>query len=247
MKKLIYAIIPARGGSRGIPKKNILSVGDFPLIAYSIAAVHLSKKIDRIIVSTDSSEIAEIALKFGAEVPYLRPKKFATSKSPDIEFVKHALGWFEKKEGLIPDFFVHIRPTTPLRKPEMIDKAVEHLLRNKLATSLRSVHELRESPYKLFALKRGYLTGLFPGDPRPEYYNLPRQFFQPAYQPNGYVDILISRYVLESNSLHGDRILGFVTEDPGEIDRKEDLEKVNYFLRTKKYKILDYLKKSYKK
>jgi len=185
MKKLIYAIIPARGGSKGIPKKNILSIGGFPLIAYSIAAARLCKKIDRIVVSTDSSEIAKIALKFGAEVPYLRPKKFATSKSPDIEFVKHALDWFEKKEGLIPDYLVHLRPTSPLRQPETIGNALRLLLHSRSATSLRSVHELRESPYKLFEIKDGYLTGLFSGDPRSEYYNLPRQSFPPVYQPTG--------------------------------------------------------------
>lgn len=242
----ITALIPARGGSKGIPSKNIIEVEGFPLIAYSIAAAKLSKVIDRIVVSTDSPKIADIAVKYGAEVPFLRPKKYATDKSPDIEFVKHATDWFIENEGNAPKYFVHLRPTTPLRKPANIDKAVRLLFKNSRATALRSVHEIRESPYKLFKMEKGYLRGLFPDDPRPEYYNLPRQSFPPVYQPNGYVDILISKQVLSGKGLHGGRVLGFVTEDSGEIDKKQDVEIVDYLLKKHKYdEILEYLKNNF--
>lgn len=247
MGEKVYVLIPAREGSKGIPRKNVIGISEFPLIAYSIAAAKLSKFADRIIVSTDSEKIAKIAVKYGAEVPFLRPKKYATDKSIDIDFVKHALDWFHTKEGNIPDYLVHLRPTTPLRKPEVIDKAIKFMMESPLATSLRSVHEIKESPYKLFGMKKSYLVGLFPDDPRPEYYNLPRQMFPPVYQPNGYVDILKSKYVLKTNKLHGDKILGFVTEDTGELDRKEDIDKIEYFLKSGNYEIYKYLRKSFKK
>ncbi|HON56846.1 MAG TPA: acylneuraminate cytidylyltransferase family protein, partial [bacterium] len=109
----IYAIIPARGGSKGVPDKNIRLLKGYPVIAYSIVACKLSKKIDRIIVSTDSEKIAQISKKYGAEVPFLRPAEFATDISPDLGFMKHAVDWFEINEKNIPDFFIHIRPTTP--------------------------------------------------------------------------------------------------------------------------------------
>lgn len=246
-KENIVAIIPARWGSKGIPHKNIIELEGFPLLAYSIAAARLSKLITRIIVSTDSTEIAKIALRFGAEVPFLRPKKYATDKSNDLGFVQHALRWFQKKENRIPDYLVHLRPTTTLRKPELIDKAIRFMTGNPRATALRSVHEIRESPYKLLGMEKGYLVGLFPNDPRPEYYNLPRQAFPPVYQPNGYVDVLVGKYVLETNRLHGDKVLGFITEDIGELDKLDDVERIEYLLNRKEYEIYKFLSESYKK
>ena len=126
--KKILAIIAARGGSKGIPKKNIIDLGGHPLIAYSIAVAKLSKLIERIIVSTDSEEIAEISKKYGAEVPFIRPEEYARDNSPDKEFVQHAINWFKEKENYAPEYMVHIRPTTPLRKPEIIDEAIEKFL-----------------------------------------------------------------------------------------------------------------------
>lgn len=158
---MITAIIPARGGSKGIPQKNIMDIGGFPLIAYSIAAAKLSKKIDRVIVSTDSKEIAEIAKRFGAEVPFMRPKEIATDTSPDIDFIKHALSWFKAKEGRTPKYIVHLRPTTPLRHPADIDRSITKLAAHSRATSLHSAHELRESPYKLFKIKMVILPVYF--------------------------------------------------------------------------------------
>lgn len=241
----IVCVIPARGGSKGVPKKNIRNLGGYPLIAYSIAACILSTKIDRIIVSTDSMEIAEIAKSFGAEVPFIRPAEIAKDNSTDIEFMEHAINWFHKNEGLIPEYFVHIRPTTPLREPELIDDAIVKIIENTEATSLRSVHEIRESPYKLFGVKNDFLTGLYPDDPRPEYYNLPRQNFPPVYQPNGYVDIVKSETILKLNSLHGPKILSFLTPNVGEIDTPDDFDYIEYMLNKNKYTIYEFLKTNY--
>ena len=230
MKSNIVAIIPARGGSKGVPKKNIKILGGYPLLAYSIAASKLSSKIDRTIVSTDSQEIADIALSYGAEVPFLRPKEFAKDTSLDIEFIQHTLRWFQNNEKYSPEYLVQVRPTTPLRELALIDKAIEEILSNKEASSLRSAHETRESPYKFFKIENGFFAGLFSDDSRPEYYDLPRQAFPPVYHPNGYVDIIKSKTVLNSSSLYGSKILPFITPVVGELDRSEDFEYVEFIL-----------------
>jgi CMP-N,N'-diacetyllegionaminic acid synthase len=240
-----YAIIPARGGSKGVSKKSIAPLGGFPLIAYAIAAAKLSKKIDRIIVSTDSEEMAAVAKKFGAEVPFLRPSEFAQDNSPDIDFVKHAVEWFEKNEGKVPEYFVHLRATTPLRHPEDIDTAIETIQQHPEATSLRSGYEMRESPYKLFGITEDYFAGLFPQDPRPEYWNLPRQSFPPVYQPDGYVDVLKTDFIKRTGTMHGEKILAFVSENTGEIDTLKDFEFLEHKLQNSQWEIYDWLKKNF--
>ena len=245
MKNNIIAIIPARGGSKGIPKKNIKFLGGYPLIAYSIIAAKCSSKVQRTIVSTDSEKIAEIALSYGAEVPFLRPKEIAKDTSLDIEYVRHTLKWFQNNEKYLPEYLVQLRPTTPLRDFSLVDKAIEEILSNKEASSLRSAHKTRESPYKFFKIENGFFAGLFSDDPRPEYYDLPRQAFPPAYHPNGYVDIIKSETVLNSSSLYGSKILPFVTPVVGELDRPEDFEYVEFILHRERNKIYEFLKNNF--
>ncbi len=223
------AIIPARGGSKGIPGKNISLLLGHPLIAYSIVASQASRSISRTMVSTDSEEIAEIARRYGAEVPFMRPAEFSTDTSTDRDFLIHALGWLAEYENARPDYIVHLRPTTPLREPEVIDEAVRLLRDTASATSLRSAHLASKTPYKWFEMDAlGYFKGIRPDDPRPEYYNLPRQSFPPVYDPNGYVDVLRVSQLLSSPSVHGGAILGFVTPFCHELDSPEDLLLMNY-------------------
>jgi len=243
--RLTYAIIPARGGSKGVPRKNIKLLKGFPLIAYSITAAKLSKLINRVIVSTESSEIAEIAQKYGAEVPFLRPVKYAQDRSPDIDFIRHAIDWFAEHETNQPELLVHLRPTTPLRDPTLIDKAINDIVNNNEATALRSVHELAEPPQKMFGIENGYLTGLFPQETRPEYYNLPRQVFPKAYCPNGYVDIIRTAYVKKHNTLHGPRMIGFVTPFTIEIDNPDDFNHLEYSLEKGSHPLYVYLTQNY--
>ena len=244
--KNIIALIPARGGSKSIPKKNIVDVGGFPLIAYSIAVAKMSKYIARIIVSTDSQEIAEIAKHYGAEVPFLRPAEFATDTAVDADVVKHALGWLKDNEQYEPECLAFLRPTTPLRDPRVIDQAIETLLLHPEASSLRSGHEIRESPYKLFGKEGDFFVGLFPADPRPEYYNLPRQSFPPVYQPDGYVDIWKAETIAKTGMLHGPKVLAWIVQDVGELDKPQDLEFVRFQLEKGHYEIYDYLKNNFK-
>lgn len=241
----VYALIPARGGSKGVPRKNLKLLAGFPLIAYSIAAAKLSKTVIRTVVSTDDEEIARVAEKYGAEVPFIRPAEFARDDSPDLEFVLHAIEWLKKHEQTVPEYLVHLRPTTPLRKPQDIDAAVELFKKNPDATSLRSGFEIRESPYKLFGITDGYFTGLFPSDPRPEYHNLPRQSFPPVYQPDGYVDLLRTSYIEKHKKQFGDKILAFISENTGEIDTQRDFEYLEFKIKEVKWEIYDWLKNNF--
>ena len=244
MKKAnIVGIIPARGGSKGVPKKNIKEIGGFPMIAYSVVAGQMSKKIDRCIVSTDSQEISDIAKAYGADVPFLRPSEFATDSSTDIEYIKHAIDWFDKNERYVPEYWVVLRPTTPLREPKVIDEAIKEMLNHQEATSLISIHEFAETPGKMFGMQDGFLHGLCPMDPRPEYFTLPRQAFAPSYFGNGYVDIIKTSTVMGHDSCFGSRMLGFETPDTGEIDIPEDFKRVEFYLNNCENSINKYLKK----
>lgn len=239
-RKKIIALIPARGGSKGIPKKNIIDLGGFPLIAYSIAAAKLSKNIDRIIVSTDSEEIAEVSKKYGAEVPFMRPAEYATDTSPAIEFFQHALKWFAENENYEPDYIVQLFPTTPLRDPALIDQAIEKILNNKEATSLRSAHEMSETAYKDFKIEGDFFIGLFPSGP--DDHSLPRQLFPNTYHPNGYVDVITSSFLKASGQLYGNKVLSFITPNIGELDNSEDLDFIEYLLQKQHWQIYEYLK-----
>jgi N-acylneuraminate cytidylyltransferase len=242
----VFAIIPARRGSKGVPKKNSRPLAGYPLIAYSIAAARLCSRIDRIIVSTDSEEIAELSRKHGAEVPFMRPAELASDLSPDRDFVMHALEWFEKNEGAMPDYLVHLRPTTPLRDPALLDEAIAAFMSNPEATSLRSGHEAPESPFKWFMRdEQGYFHGFNPDDPRPGHTNLPRQLFPTVYIPDGYVDVLRASFVLNSKDIHGNRIMGYVSPTCHEVDRLENFEFLEFQLEKRSSPLLEFLKSNY--
>lgn len=240
-------LIPARSGSKGLPNKNIKLLGGYPLIAYSIVASLLSNKIHRTLVTTDSEEYAEISRYFGAEVPFIRPKEISGDSSDAIEYVKHTLEWFAKNEFFVPENLVLLCPPSPLRDPKIINAAIENINKFPEATSLRSVVETQESPYKLFNVEDGFLKGMFPHDLRPEYYNLPRQNFPRVFHPDGYVDIIKSNTVLKKNSLNGQNILSYLSPGGGDIDRLEDFEYVEYLLKKNKNPLYHYLKSKYSK
>jgi CMP-N,N'-diacetyllegionaminic acid synthase len=242
----IYAIIPARGGSKGVPKKNIKSLGGFPLIAYSIAAAKMCSEVKKIIVSTDCKEIAKIALHFGAEVPFLRPENISKDISSDLEFMLHTIHWLKQKKQSIPKYWAHLRPTTPLRNPEIIRNAFNKIIENENATSLRSAHECPESPFKWFLkdVNNEYFKPLA-GQENHLYLNSARQFVPKAYIPNGYIDILISENILNDNSLHGDKIIAFESPSCTEIDTLEDFEYLEYQIQYKKFETFEYLKNTF--
>ena len=241
----VVGIVPARGGSKGVPKKNIRPLAGYPLIAYAVLAGKLAANIDRVIVSTDSQDIADTAAQYGAEVPFLRPIELAGDQSTDLEFFLHAIKWFQEHEGGAPDYWVHLRPTTPLRDATLVEAAINRICACPEATSLRSAHEMAESPHKVFQMEGGFLAGFFPDDPRPEYYNLPRQSFPKAYYPNGYVDIIKTSHVLETGTLHGSRMMGFITPETAEVDLPEDFDYLEFQVAHKPNPVLNHLRSSF--
>jgi len=239
---MITALIPARGGSKTIPDKNILPLGEFPLIAYTIAAAKLSKLISKIVVTTDSEKIASISKKYGAEVPFLRPAKISQDTSTDIEFFQHFIDFYREKNVAISDYIVHLRPTTPLRDVSIMDDGIQRILDTPSAQSLRSVHRTSLTPHKIFSLEEGYLNGYFPEYPIQEYYNLPRQHFPPSYIPNGYVDV-VRVSTIKTNVLHGKNMLGFVTEKVPDLDEYSDYEYAKNVLNNNVFEpIIQYLR-----
>jgi CMP-N,N'-diacetyllegionaminic acid synthase len=220
----IMAVIPARSGSKGVVDKNIRSLAGKPLISYSIACAKLSKHIKRIVVSTDSQSYADVAQYYGAEIPYLRPKAISSDTSTDYDFVRHLLEWLDSNEHVLPDFLVHLRPTTPLRDPALIDAAIEQIILNRNSTALRSVHEMSETAYKTFEIENIYLRSVFTGNSDIEAANQARQTFKKTYHANGYVDIIRVSYVLQNAKLHGDNVLAFVTPLVVEVDTADDFE-----------------------
>lgn len=234
MSKVI-ALIPARAGSKGVPNKNIRPLGGYPLIAWSIAAAKKSKLIDRVIVSTDSPEYAQLAINFGAEVPFLRPDEIAGDRSTDYDFIKHALDWFSANED-DPEYIIHLRPTTPFRKPNLIDRAIDLFKMTPTATALRSVHEMSESAYKTFEIcASGVLRPVGSDSTELDAANNARQQFAPTYVGNGYVDILSTIFVRESHLIHGSAVLPYITPQVTELDAVSDFDQLEYELHKSSY------------
>ena len=224
----IVAVIPARSGSKGVPDKNIKLLAGRPLLAYSIAAARLAINIQRIIVSTDSEHYAYIAREYGAEVPFLRPVEISGDNSTDYEWIKHTLDWMQKEEGFIPSYLVHLRPTTPLREPIYIEEAINRLMQDNSATALRSSHEMIQSSYKTLEIEGGYYKCIGTGSLDLDEANRPRQEFKKTYDPNGYVDVYKSRYIVENGKILGDRVLAYITPRIAEVDTLEEFDFLEY-------------------
>ena len=224
----IIAVIPARSGSKGVPDKNIRLLAGHPLIAYSIAAARLATNVDRVIVSTDSELYATIARKYGAEVPFLRPDEISGDNSTDYDFIKHTLNWIQDNEETQPVYLVHLRPTTPLREPKLVDAAIERMRQNENATSLRSVHEMSETAYKTVEIEKDYLKCICTGSLDLDDLNRPRQEFVKTYDPNGYVDVYKTSYIIDNKKLLGDRVLAYITPRITEVDTMEEFDFLEY-------------------
>ena len=218
----IVALIPARSGSKGVPHKNIKLLGGRPLIEWSIMACEQTASIDRIIVSTDSEDYANLSRKMGAEVPFLRPAEISGDHAIDFDFIKHALDWFLKNGGE-PDYIAHIRPTTPFRDPALIDEAVRVFVDHPTATALRSVHQMSESAYKTFEIApAGQLKPVASDSTELDAANNTRQQFPATYVANGYVDVLSTSFIRKMQLIHGNHVLPFVTAAASEVDTMED-------------------------
>lgn len=229
------ALIPARGGSKRIPKKNIKLLCGKPLIEYTIEHAKQSAYIDRVIVSTEDKAIAEVAKDAGAEVPFLRPRELAEDDVLDFPVFVQALSWLKEHEKYVPDIVVHLRPTSPMCTPVHIDASIELLVRHPEADSVRTVTEPEQSPYKMYTLNGEYLSPLLLVDGDAESFNRPRQRLPRAYKHVGYVDAIWRRTLTEKKQMTGSKIVPLILPHAQSgINNTEDWEQYEYFMCKKK-------------
>lgn len=228
-KPEVLAIIPARGGSKGIPRKNIRDFAGYPLIAYSIAAGLQSKSVTRTIVSTDDAEIAAVAREYGAETPFLRPAEFSQDNTTDLPVFKHALEWLKEHEGYVPDIVIQLRPTSPIRPSDCVDGAIQILIDHPEADSVRGVVESGQNPYKMWQVDgKGVMQPLLRVNGIREAYNAPRQQLPPTYWQTGHIDAIRPRAILEKNSMSGDVIMALHIDARYTVDIDSPAEWLKY-------------------
>ncbi len=205
-KPEVLAIIPARGGSKGIPRKNIKSFAGYPLIAYSILAALRAESVTRVIVSTDDDDIARVAREWGAEVPFMRPAELAQDKTTDYPVMRHALDWLKENEVYQPEVVVQLRPTSPVRPLALVDDAVKALLAHPQADCVRGVVPSGQNPYKMWTVDEasGAMKPLLQVEGIQEPYNAPRQILPATYWQTGHIDAIRLETILAKESLTGD-------------------------------------------
>jgi len=216
----ILALIPARGGSKGIPRKNIRNFAGYPLIAWSIAAGKQSELVTRVIVSTDDEEIAAVAREWGAETPFLRPAELAQDQTTDLPVFEHAIQWLEENERYRPEIMVQLRPTSPIRPKNMLDHAIRILLEHSNADCVRGVVPAGQNPFKMwrFEGEDKAMKPLLAADGIAEPYNAPRQMLPPVYWQTGHIDAIRVSTIKQKKSLTGDVIYPLVIDPRYTVD-----------------------------
>lgn len=226
--KKILAIIPARGGSKGVPRKNIRPLNGVPLIGYTLNEANKSRYLDRVVVSTDDMEIAKTAEAFRAEVPYLRPEELSTDSSSTVDCVIHMMDFLKDKEEYIPDYICLLQCTSPFRTHEDIDNAIEKVLDSQF-DGIISVCEVEENPY---------WTNVFEGDKLKNFIEegkkiTRRQDLPQIYTYNGAIYIIRTDVFFEKRTFETDNITGYIMlkERSLDIDTTIDFEIAEILMR----------------
>lgn len=221
----VLGIVGARSGSRSMPHKNIRPLLGKPLLAWIIEAAKNAKTISRVIISTDSPEYAEIAKKYGAEAPFLRPKELAEDHVPDFDYLYHAAVWLAENENWKADIILRLPPTTPLCRPGHIDACVGALIQDPEADSSRTVTIASKHPYKLWRESGNYiepfLSEEFTGFK--DAHNMPRQAFPKAFQ---HVDVIALRWktLVEEKSMAGKKVRYHLIPKHDAVDIDSDID-----------------------
>lgn len=235
MKPRAVAFIPARSGSKRVPNKNIRALAGHPMLAYSVRAAIDSGVFDRVICATDSEEYAEVAMHYGAEVPFLRAAEISGDKSPDIEWVVWMLRQLQTA-GQDFGIFSILRPTSPFRLPETIRRAWQLFIEDPAADSLRAIEKCKQHPGKMWVVRGKRMLPVMPfthgGTPwhSSQYAALPEIYAQDAS-----LEIAWSRIALEQNSIAGEAIIPFVSQglEGFDINDPEDWWMAEYLLANK--------------
>jgi CMP-N-acetylneuraminic acid synthetase len=227
----VVGIIPARGGSKGILRKNLCDIAGKPLIAYTIEAARKARFLTKVVVSTDDEEIAAIAESFGAEVPVLRPRELAQDGSPTIQSVQHMVEHIEEQGGKV-DVAVTLQPTSPLREAGDIDGAIKTLL-DTGADSVISVTEARHSPYLMFTIKGDRLVPFFGEETKIRRQDLPK-----VYSLNGAIYATRRDALMKDNSLYGKDTRAYVMpeERSFDVDTLLDIRIIDLLLKNQRRK-----------
>jgi len=225
----ILGIIPARSGSKGIPKKNIKLLGGKPLIAYTIEVAQKSQLLTHLIVSTDDEEIAKVAREFGAEVPFLRPKELASDQTLMLPVIQHAVKFMEEREGVKFDYIATLQPTSPFRLVEDIDSGLKLLIKSG-ADSVVSLVEVDSNshPIKIKKLVGNQVLPYCFEEPE----GFLRQDFKPAYKRSGALYINCRDLVVKESKFYGDNIAGYILPPERSIDIDDEFDwlKAEYLL-----------------
>jgi len=222
----IWAIIPARSGSKSIKDKNLKKIGGRSLIEHSIRSAKQINQVEKIIVSSDSKEYLKIANKIGVDILHHRSIKASKDNSTDLDFFKDFIKNYSIKD--LPDFFIHLRPTTPIRKKKYLNDAVRLFLENhKKFTAMRSASKMSESSFKTFIIKDSKLCSIN-NNFKLDFFNNPKNSFPNTYFPNGYIDIIKTKNILK-NFIHGNKVLPYLTKGRIiDIDTLDDLQYANF-------------------
>lgn len=231
IKDEFWALIPARKGSKSIKNKNILKINKIPLIGYSLKTANKNKNIKKVIFSSDSKKYFKIAKKFGYNISHLRNKNTSNDKASDLVVFKDFIKDFLKKNKCLPKYFVHLRPTTPLRNDETISKAIKLMRKyNSKYSSLRSVRIMPETAFKSLRIINKKLCSITKRDFNLDKYNKSRHLYEKTYEADGIVDIYKTKNIL-NNTLLGNKVFPFIVNDTySNIDSIEQLKYVSLIM-----------------
>lgn len=228
----VWALIPARSGSKRLKNKNLKKIKNLSLVARAIINCKKSIKIDRIFLSTNSKRIKKEGLKYGAEAPFLRSTKNSQDKSNDFDVIKEFLYKISKIEKKIPNYIIFIRPTTPIRDSVLVDKAIKKFRGLKNYDSLVSVHEMNEPVHKKFYIKNNKLKPAIEKLTLDQANN-PSRNFKKSYTANGYFDLINTKNIILKKSYLGKNCYPFITKSAIDIDDQKDFEIAKFFITSK--------------
>ena len=210
----VLGVIIARGGSKGLPRKNLLPLAGKPLIAHTIEAALESRRLDRFVVSTEDREIAEVARRYGADVPFMRPAELATDDILVFPVLRHATGWLEEHEGYLPEYVLLLQPTTPLRTAQDIDNAIEVAIEND-ADTVVGYSPAKQHPYWMRRITEdGRLVEFLPS----EWGEARRQELPPVGYPGGFIFIAKRDFLQHHDTFYSDKTYPYVFKKEQAID-----------------------------
>ena len=222
----IIAVITARGGSKGLPGKNIIDLGGKPMLAYTVLAGIESKLVDTVVVTTDDEKIKEVAIEYGAEVPFLRPAELSNDKAHTPDAVEHTVSFYENELNFFYNIIVTLQPTSPFRNGEHIDNAITEFLADPTLDSLISIKKQDYPPWWMFQLINNRLQPYFDYEKNVNVFNLERQEFPSVYRPNGAIYVTWRKYLKKTGSIVNPKNNGYYKmslEDSIDIDYQADL------------------------